>query len=304
MSHMLETFDRERLSASNDDLGDALESHRIPYFPECPFELPPEEDLEFLRKDLPSRLTLKNVSYHPEADHVRGLEPGEDLDRVTAILKNHSASVARFLEQHMGHLTRDWRIGTCSFRPIEEKGRDLKPHASNELVHIDAGAYGATNGDRIFRFFVNVNPSRDRLWATKGDFESVLERNGKQAGILDEQGRLKGRIDKNLLDHTLSALVAGLAKLKPVAHVIDSSPYDRTMRKLHNFMKDDPAFRDSTEYLEELHFPPGSAWMVFTDGVSHASLEGQYAFVTTCIIPRASLRHPERAPYAVLASKA
>ena len=60
----------------------------------------------------------------------------------------------------MPALAKNLRAGTCSFRPLEERGRNLKPHASNELVHIDAGAYGATNGDRILRFFRQRKPER------------------------------------------------------------------------------------------------------------------------------------------------
>ncbi|HRQ63339.1 MAG TPA: Kdo hydroxylase family protein [Xanthomonadaceae bacterium] len=302
---MLETFDLERLrSAARFELGDALEDHRIVFFPECPFPLPDAADLDYLRRELPGRLKLKNVSFHPEADRVRGMDAGEDLDRVGDILRSHSAAVTKFLGEHMGHLTRGWRIGTCSFRPIQEKGRDLKPHASNELVHVDAGAYGASNGDRIFRFFVNVNPSEDRVWATKGDFALLLERFGREAGLLDEAGRLKGKLDKGTADRLFSGLVAGLARLNPMAKMVDSSPYDRLMRRFHNYMKDSPEFIADMRDFQEIRFPPGSAWMVFTDGVSHASLEGQFAFVTTCIIPRGNLRHPERAPYAVLSQAA
>jgi hypothetical protein len=298
---MIDTFDATRLrDAGPFELGDALEEHRIVHFPECPFALPPEADLDYLRRELPGRLKLKNVSFHPEADRVRGMEAGEDLDRVGAILRGHSAAVTKFLDERMGHLTRGWRIGTCSFRPIQEKGRDLKPHASNELVHIDAGAYGASGGDRIFRFFVNVNPGADRVWATKGDFALLLERFGREAGLLDDDGRLRGRLDKGVADHLFSGLVAGLSKLNPMAKMVDSTPYDRLMRRFHNYMKDSPEFIADMRDFQEIRFPPGSAWMVFTDGVSHASLEGQFAFVTTCIIPRENLRHRERAPYEVL----
>lgn len=303
---ILEVFDESRLAEADAfTLGDALEAHRIVHFPTCPFPLPPQADLDYLRQELPERLSLKNVSYHPEADRVRGLQgDAGDQARVRDILRGHSDAVCAFLDAHMGHLTRDWRVGTCSFRPIQEKGRNLKPHASNELVHIDAGAYGATNGDRIFRFFVNVNPSADRVWATKGDFASLLARHGQAAGVLDGSGKPSGAIDKRAADHLFSGLISGLARLNPSARVLDSSPYDRLMRRLHNYMKDDRAFREDTTGLETLRFPPGSAWMVFTDGVSHASLEGQFAFVTTCIVPRSNLRHPARAPYEVLRAAA
>ena len=80
--------------------------------------------------------------------------------------------------------------------------------------------------------------------------------------------------------------------------VLDTSDYDRRMRKFHNWMKDTPEFQDGEK--EELRFPPLSAWMVFTDGVSHACIEGQHAFVDTFVVPLANCALRERTPWAVL----
>lgn len=298
------TFDDARWRSNPEAVRDALESNRIVYFPVCPLPLPDQATLDFLRRELPSRLKLKNISYHPEAGKVSGIEAdAATTSRVTDLLRSHLNDVSSFLRRVTGDLTNDARIGTCSFRPIEEKGRGLKPHASNELVHVDAGAYGATNGDRILRFFVNVNAERDRVWATKGTFDQVLERCGRKSGLLDESGRLAVSISKGGGDRAFSALVAGLAYLNPLATVLDSSPYDRAMRRLHNYMKDDEEFKGDLSGYQEIRFPPGSAWTVFTDGVSHASLEGQFALVTTMIVRRARMRWPERAPFNSLLSR-
>jgi hypothetical protein len=170
-------------------------------------------------------------------------------------------------------------------------------------VHVDAGAYGATNGDRIFRFFVNVNDREDRLWASKGSLQEVLERHGVAAGLLDSSGHLKLRVDKGLADHAFSAAINGLARLNPLAHTLDSSPYDRTMRRLHNYMKDSDDFKQDMRGYEEIRFQPYGAWMVFTDGVSHASLAGQFALVTTIIVPREVLKYPQFSPYALLTAR-
>ncbi len=300
---MLATIDESRWRTEPDAVRDALESNRIVFFPACPVPLPDQQTLEFLRTELPSRLKLKNISYHPEAGRVSGIEAdAATTNRVTDVLKSHLNDVTAFLRRVTGELTLDARIGTCSFRPIEEKGRNLKPHASNELVHVDAGAYGATNGDRILRFFVNVNPARDRVWATKGSFEDVLRSHGRQAGLLDDAGRLCVPITKGPADRAFSALVSGLSRLNPLATVLDSSPYDRAMRRLHNYMKDDPGYLSDMAGYQEVRFPPYSAWTVFTDGVSHASLEGQFALVTTMIVRRARMRWPERAPFETLQS--
>jgi len=284
-------------------VAEALESNHIVFFPRCPLGLPDEATLHYLRNELPARIRLKNISYHPEADRVTGLEADADTERrVTAILREHLAAVSAFLHRQVPHLTRDWTIGTCSIRPIQERGRNLKPHASNELVHVDAGAYGATDGDRILRFFVNFSDHEDRVWATKGPIEEIVRRCGRDAGLIDARGRLAVRLTKTLPDRLLSAAVRGLARLNPLAQVLDTSPYDRAMRRLHNYMKDTAAFQQDQRGYEEIRFPPYSAWMVFTDGVSHASLSGQFAFVTTIIVRRRHMQQPQFAPFNVLLS--
>ena len=300
---MLEVYDDARLaSAGPNDLSDALERGRIVHFPRSPVPVPPEEDLAFFRQQLPKLLKLKNISYHPEAGHVRGLDQVEPavVERVSKVLIGVSDAIAAFLQSAAPGLTRDWTVGTCSFRPIEEKGRDLKPHASNELVHVDAGAYGATNGDRILRFFINVNPQEDRVWASKGRFPELYQRFGEAAHIKPPKVTAH-YLEKGPLDHLRSGLLNGIAAVGvPTAKVLDSSPYDRLMRKFHNYMKDTPSFQTDPEGHQEFRFPPYSAWMVFTDMVSHASLSGQFAFVHTSIVRLANCRLPELAPYNIL----
>ncbi|MGH8222827.1 MAG: Kdo hydroxylase family protein [Woeseiaceae bacterium] len=300
---MLETFDEARLAqAGSHALSDALEDGAIVFFPRAPVPLPADQDLAFFREDLPRLLKLKNISYHPEAGSVRGLDTADaaTAERVTRVLVRVSEDIERFLESRMPGFTANWTVGTCSFRPIQEKGRNLKPHASNELVHVDAGAYGATNGDRILRFFINVNPSEDRVWATKGTFPEVYRRYGKAAGVMRPNPGPR-YLRKGPLDHLRTGLLHGIAAAGlPAAKVLDSSPYDRVMRRFHNFMKDTPAFQADRQGHREFRFPPFSAWMVLTDMVSHASLSGRHALVHTSILRLASCRKPEQAPYNIL----
>ncbi|CAN5273925.1 Kdo hydroxylase family protein [soil metagenome] len=297
---MLETYTAERLRAAGEhEISDALERGSIVHFPECPIALPPSDDLEFLRERLPAQLKLKNISYHPEADRVRGLAADPDVTaRVHDILTTHGQRVEELLQCIIPSLAHGWTVGTVSFRPVEERGRNLKPHASNELVHIDAGAYGATNGNRIFRFFVNINARQDRAWASKGRFPELYRKYGEAANIAPLS---PSSLEKGLIDHARTALLEGLGKLGlPMAHVLDSSPYDRVMRRFHNFMKDSPEFQHSTDGHMDLRFPPFSAWMVFTDMVSHASISGRHALVNTNLVPLKNCRLKELAPFNIL----
>ena len=296
---MLVSFSREQVAgAGPDDLSDALERGNIVQFPDCPIELPPAADLDFLRARMPELLSSKNISYHPEADRIFGIKgAAEEVERAHQILKAHSGRVQAFLRKAMPNLTRDWQVGTSSFRPLQERGRNLSAHASNELVHVDAGAYGATHGDRILRFFVNVNPSEDRVWVSKGAFPELYRRFGKDAGLANGAPL---RLDEGLWDRFRTRASRALGALIPPARLLDSSPYDRAMRRFHNFMKDTPSFQATTDNHREFRFKPFQAWMVFTDMVSHACVEGRYAFIDTFVIPLRSCRLPDMAPIQIL----
>lgn len=302
---MLATFTKEQLAAAGpNDLSDALESGKIVCFPECPIELPSAEDLEFLRQEMPKHLSSKNISYHPEADKIIGIKGSREVvDRAQRILKENNARVQAFLKKSIPALARDWMVGTASFRPLQERGRDLPTHASNELVHVDAGAYGATHGDGIIRFFVNVNPVEDRVWVTKGAFPELYRRYGREAGVAPSNGADGRAMDEGILDRMRTSFLRGASALVPSAKFLDSSPYDRAMRRFHNYMKDTPAFQSTPEGHQEFRFKPFQAWMVFTDRVSHACLSGQHAFADTFVVRLGSCRLPEMAPINILKSR-
>jgi hypothetical protein len=298
--------DRYSLRALDDAAPDAvretLEASGVVYFEKSPVPLPSDEDLVFLRETLPSQHRVKNISYHPESDSIPRFEAAADVqERVKAILKTHREGVAAFFSKAVPTWVPNWTVGTTSFRSAEERGRNLKPRSSNEIVHIDAGAYGATNGNRLLRFFVNVNPTEDRVWGTKGSFGDLIARY-PELGMAARGGRDRVKLEKGVGDKLYSGVVNGLSKAYPLLKVIDSSPYDRAMRRIHNYMKDTESFqRDLTGY-QEIRFPPYSAWSVFTDGISHSAVSGRFAFITTILVPLANLSHPELAPYEVLAS--
>jgi 3-deoxy-D-manno-oct-2-ulosonic acid (Kdo) hydroxylase len=282
------------------EIQDALERSEVVFFAKSPVELPSREDLDLLRSGLPDALKAKNLSYHPESDSVPRFDAAPEVKtRVEHILRTHGQRVETYLRAALPDLAPNWTLGTTSFRPVEEQGRALKPRSSNERVHVDAGAYGATNGARILRFFVNVNEQRDRVWGTKGSFGECM-RHYDELWTAARDGRSRVRLRKSTLDNVYTGTLRLVGKAYPLAQVIDSSPYDRAMRRIHNRMKESDTFRGNERDYREIHFPPMSAWMVFTDGISHSVLTGQYAFVTTALVPLENCRIPELSPYHIL----
>jgi hypothetical protein len=299
---MIQTYSRENADqAGPEALCDSLERGEIVHFPRSPVPFPSPEDLEFLRTEMPRHLRRKNISFHPELDRVVGVGGGASVRaRVGAILKGHNAEVRRFLERAIQPLSRTWTVATSSFRPLQERGRALPAHASNERVHVDAGAYGATHGNRILRFFMNAHSSEDRVWISKGTFPEVYRRYGRTARVAPEDGGPRS-LAEGWGNRTYSRLLKTAARMGlPMARLADTSPYDRLMRRFHNYMKDSLEFQETPEGHQSFAFAPGSAWMVFTDMVTHACTSGQHAFIDTFIIPLSNCRHPALTPYALL----
>ena len=71
------------------------------------------------------------------------------------------------------------------------------------------------------------------------------------------------------------------------------------MLRFHHFLKESSEFQRLC-HKDVWQFPPGSAWIVFTDTASHACLSGQYALEQTLIIRHESLSCPEKAPISIL----
>src|SRR5215831_14590013 len=204
-------------------LAGELEQGRIVFFPQSPVRLPSDADLAFLREKVGARLLAKNVSYYPAARRLTGIKADPPVSaRTLEILESYSTRVVAFLRRLMPRFMASARPGTTSFRPMQEQGRNLSPHASNELVHVDAGAYGATHGDRILRLFVNISPQEPRVWATRGTFSELYARYGERAGVAPPA---QVRLQEGPLDRVRSGTLGWLSRRGvPMARVLDSSP--------------------------------------------------------------------------------
>lgn len=272
----------------------ALEAGEVLYFPETPVPIPPA-DLSLLRgqRQADSRLH-KNISYKPQSDVLGGLDaksaPADAVAELHATMRRYSQSVTEFLGRFLGPYQRRWMMDYASFRPIEEKGRDLPVRRRNDLLHVDAFPTRPTEGRRILRFFHNIHPERTRDWVVGDPFSRIVD-----AFV---PGKLAVPHADNELKRTGRAWVraAGLGRLLPRWQ---RTPYDEFMMRLHNTMKEDAGFQ-ATCTREFVQFGPGSSWMVYTETVPHAVLAGQYALEQTFQIDPAATVTPWSAPVSIL----
>lgn len=267
-----------------------LERGNILFFPLTPFPFPEEERAFLLAQRQSGAAYHKNIAYRPEEDRLTGVATREsgNEEKLRSALRAYSERVTGFLTEllapYAGKLRRDF----ASFRPLEERGRQLRLRARNDLLHTDAFPTRPTNGDRILRFFTNLNPTEPRVWVTSETFERLAQRYA-QAGGLDLRRIAAKRGRAGWLSRLGRAL--GL--------VAERSAYDDFMLRFHNFLKENQQFQQSCP-KNRWEFPPGSSWMVYTDMVSHAVLAGRFALEQTFIVPRDAMVLPGMAPATIL----
>ncbi len=266
-----------------------LEGGKILFFPKLPYEFPSDEREFLLSREWNELRLHKNVSYRPAGDALRGFSGDHGTEtHLHHILRNYSAHVIEFLRDVLRPYAGKWQLDFASFRPFEEQGRDLSLHKRNDLLHVDAFPSRPTRGARILRVFTNLHPTKPRVWQAIGDFGWLAEKYAGGAGL----GRFAAK--NGALRRSVSrwAAVLGLKALS-------RTPYDRFMLRFHDYLKENDDFQSNAPKVP-LEFPPLATWMVFTDGVAHAAMSGQYAMEQTLLIPPEALVAPESAPYRIL----
>lgn len=271
----------------------ALEEGRILFFPTAPFAVP-AADVEFLRgqKQSGSRFH-KNIAYRPLQDKLTGYDAKDaDFARLHAAMRNFSQTVARFVAELLPHYAAKWRLDYASFRPLQEQGRKVRLHARNDLLHVDAFPTRPTCGDRILRVFTNINPTDARRWITSQPFHVTVHNLAGTAEL--PWPRPAGNSPWQAVKAAAKSAGRALGLRLP-----PRSPYDDFMIRMYRHMKENGRYQAEC-HKDYSQFPPGSAWMVFTDGVPHAALFGQFALEQTFIVARQSMVCPDKTPANVL----
>jgi hypothetical protein len=263
---------------------ESLEQGEIIYFPVCPFSWSvTAADHQFL---LEQRLhgPHKSISLDPVTGRSSGLRhknPGQGQrlrGLLAAFAQRAAAWLARALPRYAGHIRPD----RVNLHPDEEATRRVRQNARNDLLHVDAFPSRPTGGRRILRLFVNINPTEPRIWVTSEAFPGLLDRYGREVGF-----PLAG---EDSWTWQVSRTVLGLFRRgQPV------SVYDHFMRRFHDFLKRNEAFQERCR-KRFWTFPPGSAWLAFTDTVSYGVLRGQHALDYTAFVAAEALALPELSP--------
>jgi hypothetical protein len=252
----------------------ALEHGAVLFFPNLAFALQDSEKT-FLDASV-SDGRAKNISLDRGKMQSSSLT-GEKADALAAMMERFGSQAVRLVQDLLPYAQVE-RART-SFRPVQVKDRHYSKISDDRLLHIDAFPSRPMRGRRILRFFANVAPDSQRQWRVGEPFEDFagkfLPRVGPhfpgKSWLLDRLGVTHGR----------------------------RSLYDELMLSLHDEAKLDSSYQQNSP-RQEVRFPPGSCWLVFTDQVLHAALGGEFALEQTFHLDVSELTEPDQAPIRIL----
>lgn len=259
---------------------DALEAGKILYFPTLAFPLKSEE-LPFLS---PEKIDpkAKNISYDSKQNRLgKVLCTDGERDVLKELMKRYAASSRNLLDSLIPHYKSSLTQAKTSLRPVEISGRTVSSYRKDDKrLHVDSFPSSPVKGQRILRLFTNVNPDgKPRVWRAGEPFEDVVTKIAPK------------------VSHPIWG-AAAIMKLLGITKDLRTD-YDHYMLQIHDAMKKDMDYQQTVPQ-EEIHFPSGSSWAVFTDQVSHAAMSGQHVFEQTFYLPPNGIKNPETTPLAIL----
>jgi hypothetical protein len=257
-----------------------LESGKVLFFPKLCFELLPSEQAWL--KTYVAETKAKNISFNPLSHGIRGFRSEPEVEILLQGLCSRFHEQAKSLVHQLFPFYKETlKIGMTSLRPVEIEGRVPKsPRKDDRLLHVDAFPSRPNQGKRILRVFSNINmQDKARVWRVGEPFSDVAKQFFPQ----------------------IKKPIPGSARLLKILKITKSlrTSYDNAMLQIHDAMKMDAQYQSKVAF-EEVAFPPGSTWIVFSDSVSHAVLSGQHMMEQTFYLPAKNMQTPELSPLKIL----
>lgn len=241
----------------------ALEDGKVLYFPRLDFALSPQEQ-SLLRPALQAE-GARNISLDAQG-RLKGVTGDAAVQAAAgALISRFSANATSLVNSLFPDYAAFLRAAPTSLRPIEVSTRQQSWRADDRRLHVDAFPSRPNRGERILRVFANVNPRGEpRSWRVGEPFADMAKRflprvrpySPLQARLLHKLG-----ITKSL-----------------------RSEYDHLMLQLHDAMKSDDRYQQEAPQ-QAMNFPPGTAWVCFSDQTSHAAMSGQHMLEQTFHLP-------------------
>jgi hypothetical protein len=259
----------------------ALEAGKVLYFPNFAQHgfAPQKEELALFREDIRDPKT-RNISLSTSGD-LKGVV-GDDATKalMAGMIGRFRAEAESLLGNLVPRYGEHLRRGATSFRPSVVENRVQSWRADDRRMHVDSFPSRPNYGERLLRVFTNVNlEGEPRVWRVGEPFEDVARR------FLPK----------------VKPYSAWQAKVLNALHVTKSlrSEYDHIMLQLHDAMKSDLDYQKNAPQVT-FNFPPGCAWVCFSDQTSHAVMAGQYMMEHTLQLSPMHQYDKDASPLAIL----
>jgi hypothetical protein len=259
----------------------ALEAGKVLYFPNFAQHgfAPQKEELALFREDIRDPKT-RNISLSMSGD-LKGVV-GDDAAKalMAGMIGRFRAEAESLLGNLVPRYGEHLRRGATSFRPSVVQNRVQSWRADDRRMHVDSFPSRPNYGERLLRVFTNVNlEGEPRVWRVGEPFEDVARR------FLPK----------------VKPYSAWQAKVLNALHVTKSlrSEYDHIMLQLHDAMKSDLDYQKNAPQVT-FNFPPGCAWVCFSDQTSHAVMAGQYMMEHTLQLSPMHQYDKDASPLAIL----
>lgn len=279
MQHTIQinTWQPELSSEMAKDIVNHLESGKVIYFPNLRFELETDEQPLLHLHSKALRKGVKNISYNIHDQQLRGLTDLQTADTLCKMMHRYQQFSSQLLDSIAPQYKISQHSGRTSFRPVEIKGRTPPSYRKDDTrLHVDAFPTTPTNNKRILRVFSNVNPfGEPRRWKVGEPYANVVEK----------------FLPRTRRPWPLEAEILSWLKITRQKR----SEYDHYMLQIHDTMKGDLDYQAQVASTS-IEFPSGSTWIVYTDSVSHAALEGRLVLEQTFYPPVENMQNPASSP--------
>jgi hypothetical protein len=266
-----------------DDLGAdgfalRLETAGLVRLPGEPFRLPPEAD-PLISSDLADG-RAKNISLAPGGEVRGAVGDAAARGRLATLMAGYRDWAQATLRASAPRYAAWLEPGRTSLRTREVAEGAPSKRKDDRRLHVDAFASQPTGGRRILRVFTNIDPrGEDRVWRVGEPFDAHAR-------------RWAGRLRRPWPGEAWALRRLGVTRATRTA-------YDALMLGLHDAAKLDDAYQASAP-RQEIAFPAGATWIVYTDSVVHAAVRGRFALEQTFYLPVDAMAAPDASPARIL----
>lgn len=261
----------------SDQLTKELEEGKVFVLPKLNF-LMLDDEINILNERLvePGR---KNISYEIAKNKLKGISKSQLSAEYTVekFMHRYAQNAQELVNSLFPHYKDSITTGRTSLRVLDTASNKPSSYRKDDSrLHVDAFPSTPTHGRRILRLFHNINPHNvSREWRVGEPFGKLISR----------------------LNPRLTKPIPGTRKLMSLCKITKKyrSLYDHYMLQLHHKMKHDMDYQKNVSQ-ENVSFPPGATWLVYSDQVSHAAMSGQYMLEQTFYLEVQDQLCPEFSP--------